>query len=84
MEPTTADPGGNGEVLDRPDKSPSPQILDIPQTEVDHSNPEEDAEAPQATITEDQNPPKASLSSKLCGVCNDQQAKYKCSRCEIP
>ncbi|KFY13529.1 hypothetical protein V491_06368 [Pseudogymnoascus sp. VKM F-3775] len=79
MEPTTADPGGNGEVLDRPDKSPSPQILDIPQTEVDHSNPEEDAEAPQATITEDQNPPKASLSSKLCGVCNDQQAKYNCS-----
>lgn len=84
MEPTTADLGGNGEVLDRPEKSQSPQNLDVPQTEVDYSNPEEVAEAPQATVTEDQNPPKASLSSKLCGVCNEQQAKYKCSRCEIP
>ncbi|KFY67668.1 hypothetical protein V496_01476 [Pseudogymnoascus sp. VKM F-4515 (FW-2607)] len=85
MEPTTADLGGNGEVLDIPDKSQSPQVLDIPQTEVEqHSHPEEVAETPQATVTEDQGPPKTSLSSKLCGVCNDQQAKYKCSRCEIP
>lgn len=84
MEPTTADLGGNGEVLDISGKSQSPQNLDIPQTEVDHSHLEEVAEAPQATITEDQGPPKASLSSKVCGVCNDQQAKYKCSRCEIP
>ncbi|OBT50736.1 hypothetical protein VE04_09106 [Pseudogymnoascus sp. 24MN13] len=84
MEPTTANLGGNGEVLDIPDKSQSPPNPDIPQTEVDHSLPEEIAEVPQAAATEDQSPPKASLSSKLCGVCNDQQAKYKCSRCEIP
>lgn len=84
MEPTTADLDGNGEVLDIPDKSQSPQVLDIPETEVEHSHTEEVAETPQATITEDQGPPKKSLSSKLCGVCNDQQAKYKCSQCEIP
>ncbi|KFY89480.1 hypothetical protein V500_05678 [Pseudogymnoascus sp. VKM F-4518 (FW-2643)] len=68
MEPTTADLGGNGEVLDISDKSQSPQNLDIPQTEVDHSHLEEVAEAPQATITEDQGPPKASLSSKLPAI----------------
>ncbi|OBT46601.1 hypothetical protein VE00_01738 [Pseudogymnoascus sp. WSF 3629] len=84
MEPTTADLGGDGEVLDSSAKSQSPKNPDIPQTEVDHSNVEEAAEVSEATITEDQSPPKASLSSKVCGVCNDQQAKYKCSRCEIP
>lgn len=84
MEPTTADLGGDGEVLDSSAKSQSPKNLDIPQTEVDHSNLEGAAEVSEATITEDPSPPKASLSSKVCGVCNDQQAKYKCSRCEIP
>lgn len=84
MEPTTADLGGDVEVLGISGTSQSLQALDIPQTEVDHSQPEEVAETPQATITENQGPPKASLSSKVCGMCNDQQAKYKCSRCEIP
>ncbi|KFY46660.1 hypothetical protein V495_02316, partial [Pseudogymnoascus sp. VKM F-4514 (FW-929)] len=89
MEPTAADAGGNGEaVLDTSAKPQSPQNLDIPQPlEVDQPQLQEEVAeaAPQeATIAEDTAPPKASLSSKVCGVCNDQQAKYKCSRCEIP
>ncbi|KFY40694.1 hypothetical protein V494_03374 [Pseudogymnoascus sp. VKM F-4513 (FW-928)] len=85
MESTKADLDGNSEVLDESEKPQSPQILDIQQTEVDQSHIEEVAEAPQEpTTTEDQSPPRASLSSKVCGVCNEQQAKYKCSRCEIP
>ncbi|OBT83501.1 hypothetical protein VE02_06901 [Pseudogymnoascus sp. 03VT05] len=92
MEPTTADLGGDGEVLDSSAKSQSPQNLDIPQTEVEPSNLEEVAEASEATITEDQSPPKASLSSKVCGVCNDQQANcsvacatlHRAVPCEAP
>lgn len=33
---------------------------------------------------ETEEPAKPILSKKVCGICNEKQAKYKCSRCALP
>lgn len=59
-----------------------PAHVTIPQG--DANRPQADAEVSQDTHSEGDHGPRGTSFNKTCGVCNEQQAKYKCSRCEIP